>query len=44
MGAAAVDADPHAEGGARDGYRTTSLYYDTYGFDVFHQRGPFARG
>jgi hypothetical protein len=36
-------ADPNAQSGAGDGYRITSLYYDTYGFDVFHRRGSFAR-
>jgi hypothetical protein len=36
-----LERDPHAEGG--DLYRTTSLYYDTSAFDVFHRRGSFGR-
>ena len=40
---ARMQPDPNAEGGAGDGYRITSLYYDTSGFDVFHRRGSFGR-
>ncbi|HTL19000.1 MAG TPA: polyphosphate polymerase domain-containing protein [Patescibacteria group bacterium] len=36
--------DPNAnEGGQRDGYQITSLYFDTEAFDVFHRRGSFGR-
>lgn len=35
--------DPNAtEDG--DAYRTTSLYFDTRNFDIFHRRGSFGRG
>src|SRR5947208_2039678 len=35
--------DPHGTGSAGDQYRTTSVYFDTTGFDVFHRRGSFGR-
>ena len=35
--------DPNASDEAGDGYETTSLYFDTTGFDVFHRRGSFGR-
>lgn len=35
--------DPYAGGEAGDGYRITSLYFDTEAFDVFHRRGSFGR-
>jgi hypothetical protein len=36
--------DPNAcEGGSKDGYQITSLYFDTEEFDVFHRRGSFGR-
>lgn len=35
--------DPYGQGHARDEYVTTSLYWDTRDFDVFHQRASFAR-
>jgi hypothetical protein len=38
-----LQPDPNTAGGAGDIYRTTSLYYDTFGFDVFHRRGSFGR-
>jgi len=38
-----MQADPNTAGGSGDLYRITSLYYDTYGFEVFHQRGSFGR-
>jgi len=38
-----LDRDPNTVGGTGDTYRTTTLYYDTYGFDVFHRRGSFGR-
>lgn len=38
-----MQPDPNAACGAGDVYRITSLYYDTYGFDVFHRRGSFGR-
>jgi hypothetical protein len=37
-------ADPHGSGPFNDEYRTTSVYFDTAAFDVFHQRGSFGRG
>jgi hypothetical protein len=40
---ARLQADPHAGGEAGDGYRITSLYFDTDEFDVFHRRGSFGR-
>ena len=39
----ALEADPHGHGEHRDGYRTTSLYFDTRGFDVYRRRGSFKR-
>src|SRR5882672_10911494 len=36
--------DPYATDAASDGYRTTSLYFDTKGFDIFHRRGSLGRG
>jgi hypothetical protein len=38
-----LDADPHGGGPASDEYQTTSLYFDTAAFDVFHRRGSFGR-
>jgi hypothetical protein len=38
-----LDTDPNAEGGRGGRYRTTSLYYDTFDFDVYNRRGSFAR-
>jgi hypothetical protein len=38
-----MDRDPFAAGDNGDNYRTTSLYFDTEGFDIFHRRGSFAR-
>ena len=38
-----LDADPNGSGPAADEYRTTSLYFDTRTFDVFHRRGSFGR-
>jgi hypothetical protein len=35
--------DPHGVGPAGDEYTTSSLYFDTSGFDVFHRRGSFGR-
>ena len=35
--------DPNTASGSGDVYRITSLYYDTYNFDVFHKRGSFGR-
>ena len=35
--------DPNTASGTGDGYRITSLYYDTPQFDVFHKRGSFGR-
>jgi hypothetical protein len=40
---ARMQPDPNTAGGSGDVYRITSLYYDTYGFDVFHRRGSFGR-
>jgi len=36
-------ADPHGGGHAGDEYDTTTLYYDSPAFDVFHRRGSFGR-
>src|SRR5438477_9997026 len=36
--------DPYATDASCDGYRTTSLYFDTKHFDIFHRRGSFGRG
>jgi hypothetical protein len=36
-------ADPHGTGPFSDEYDTTSLYFDTRHFDVFHRRRSFAR-
>jgi hypothetical protein len=38
-----MDRDPFAAGDSGDNYRTTSLYFDTNQFDIFHRRGSFAR-
>lgn len=38
-----LQPDPNTASGSGDVYRITSLYYDTYGFDVFHKRGSFGR-
>jgi hypothetical protein len=37
-----LQPDPNSE--TEDGYRVTSLYFDTPRFDVFHRRGSFGRG
>jgi len=39
-----LDPDPHGVGVYSDEYRTTSLYFDTDDYDVFHRRGSFGRG
>ena len=39
-----LSADPHGSGPFNDEYRTTSVYFDTAAYDVFHQRGSFGRG
>jgi hypothetical protein len=36
-------ADPHGTGPFGDEYHTTSVYFDTEQFDVFHRRGSFGR-
>jgi len=38
-----LDPDPHGGGLHGDEYRTTSVYFDTATFDVFHRRGSFGR-
>src|SRR5262245_34811076 len=38
-----LSPDPHAGGEFGDEYQTTSLYFDTSGFDVYHRRGSFRR-
>jgi hypothetical protein len=35
--------DPYASGPSGDTYQTTTLYFDTDAFDVFHRRGSFGR-
>ena len=36
-------ADPHGHGPHGDEYLTTTLYFDTPAFDVFHRRGSYGR-
>jgi hypothetical protein len=38
-----LDADPHGSGSFGDEYRTTTIYFDSPRYDVFHQRGSFGR-
>jgi hypothetical protein len=38
-----LEADPNGSGQSGDTYLTTSLYFDTAGFDVYHRRGSFGR-
>ena len=38
-----LQADPHGCGTFRDEYRTSTLYFDTRGFDVFHRNDSFGR-
>jgi VTC domain len=38
-----MEPDPHGTGPFGDEYRTTSLYFDTEAWDVFHRRGSFGR-
>jgi hypothetical protein len=38
-----LDPDTHGSGPFGDEYRTTSVYFDTDAFDVFHRRGSFGR-
>jgi len=38
-----LEADPHGLGPYGDEYETTSLYFDTRHFDVFHRHASFAR-
>ena len=38
-----LDADTHGTGPFGDEYRTTSVYFDTDDYDVFHRRGSFGR-
>jgi hypothetical protein len=40
---ARLSADPFGGGPDGDGYCTTSLYFDTDEFDVFHRRGSYGR-
>lgn len=35
--------DPHSSADLGDGYRITSLYFDTERFDVFHRNGSYGR-
>src|SRR6187549_3939945 len=35
--------DPHASGASGDEYQTTSLYFDTNAFAVYHRQGSFKR-
>jgi hypothetical protein len=35
--------DPHASGASGDEYQTTSLYFDTGAFAVYHRQGSFKR-
>jgi hypothetical protein len=38
-----MEPDPHGTGAFGDEYHTTSLYFDTEAWDVFHRRGSFGR-
>jgi hypothetical protein len=38
-----LERDTHGGGPFADEYRTTSVYFDTDAFDVFHRRGSFGR-
>ena len=38
-----LNADPHGTGPFGDTYRTSTLYFETPDFDVFHRRGSFGR-
>ncbi len=38
-----LSPDPYAGGDAGDEYRTTTLYFDTADFAVFHRRGSYKR-
>lgn len=38
-----LEADPHGLGPFGDEYETTTVYFDTDAFDVFHRRGSFGR-
>jgi len=38
-----LEPDPHGDGAFGDEYRTTSLYFDTSNYDVFHRRGSHGR-
>jgi hypothetical protein len=38
-----LNPDPHGAGDHSDEYQTTSVYFDTDGYDVFHRRGSFGR-
>jgi len=38
-----LEADPHGQGPFGDEYETTTVYFDTDTFDVFHRRGSFGR-
>lgn len=40
---ATLEPDPEGTGPCKDQYSTTSLYYETPGFDVFHQKESFGR-
>jgi VTC domain len=41
---ARLGPDPHGTGQCGDEYVTTSLYFDTPAFDVYHRNGSHARG
>jgi hypothetical protein len=38
-----LEPDPHGSGSFGDEYDTSTLYFDTVRFDVFHRRGSFGR-
>ena len=38
-----LSPDPHASGPAGDEYGITTIYFDTYDFDVYHRRGSYRR-
>ena len=39
-----LGSDPHGTGEFGDEYVTTSLYFDTPAYDVYHRNGSYARG
>jgi hypothetical protein len=38
-----LSPDPHGNGPFKDEYRTSTIYFDSPSFDVYHRRGSFGR-